>query len=72
MEEIKVDKKNAFIGSQGKGRCKDYVAGTTKELGLNDCEAPNEITQKVLQESKKGKNVKLFNTKEDFFEDLGW
>jgi len=32
---------------------------------------PNELTQKVLSDSKKGKNLKGFHTKEEFFEDLG-
>lgn len=32
---------------------------------------PNETTKKVLNESKKGKNVKTFATKEELFRDLG-
>lgn len=32
---------------------------------------PNAKTQKVLKESKEGKNIKHFNTKKELFEDLG-
>jgi len=36
-----------------------------------DVRIPNKITEKVLSDSKKGKNVKVFNSKDDFFKDIG-
>lgn len=36
-----------------------------------DVRIPNKITGKVLSDSKKGKNVKTFNSKDELFKDLG-
>ncbi|NCX94162.1 MAG: type II toxin-antitoxin system RelB/DinJ family antitoxin [Gammaproteobacteria bacterium] len=36
-----------------------------------DVKRPNKLTQKTLEESKKGKNVKRFKNAQDLFDDLG-
>lgn len=36
-----------------------------------DIHIPNEKTEKILRDSKKGKNVKGFETKEEFYKYLG-
>lgn len=49
----------------------DYIQVKPSKDRPSDVEIPNETTKKVLSDSKKGKNVKAFNTKDELFKDRG-